>query len=82
MYLATGGELVAVTSQLRWATGLLDRACGGAITPVPPADDLYHADGPDRPTVLLHVESDRQPFDRFDVGELRSPDDPLLLLDG
>lgn len=61
-YAATAGELVALSSELRWATRLVDRAVGGALAPVPPPDDL---DGPDRPTVLLHLESERRPFDRF-----------------
>jgi hypothetical protein len=61
-YVATAGELVAVSSELRWATRLVDRAVGGALAPEPPRDDL---DGPDRPTVLLRLESGRRPFDRF-----------------
>ncbi|MFL6074065.1 MAG: hypothetical protein ACJ73S_11780 [Mycobacteriales bacterium] len=65
MYVATAGELVAVTSELRWATRLVDRAVGGALAPVPPPDDWTVSDSPDRPTVLLQVESERRAFDRF-----------------
>jgi hypothetical protein len=59
MWVRSGGEVVAVDSELAWVTRLVARATGG----LPPAPERpAPADPP--PTVRLRVEADTAPFDR------------------
>ena len=57
MWVRSGGEVVAVDSELAWATRLVARATGG------PAADPAAPDAPvPAPTVRLRIEADTAPF--------------------
>ncbi|HST66773.1 MAG TPA: hypothetical protein VLM05_16425 [Mycobacteriales bacterium] len=59
-FVATGGEVLAVTQAAPGARRLVEKAVGVPLAPAPPS----------APTVALHIEPSRAPFDRAGLAPL------------